>query len=174
MKITRESPAQRSAETRVEAGADPREALTPESIQGVRDFTARKTLEQAHALVSGLVRIHDEATADEADRALAEDLESVGITAADAEQIAREALSLMELMADRDRKAEIFHAAVKEAGQAERAMYERLAAIARVLRAKLGSRSPALAKLGVPPDADVHKARPRPPGKAIFSAVAAK
>lgn len=174
MKITRESPEHRSATTPVERSADPREALTPESIQGVRDFTARKTLEQAQALIAGLLRIHDEESADESDRALADELAGVGITAVDAEQIALQAMSLVELMADRDRKAEIFHAAVKEASQAERAMYERLAAIARVLRAKLGSRSPALAKLGVPPDADLQKTRPRPTGKAIFSAVAAK
>jgi len=174
MKITRESPDHRSAVIRVEPSEDTRAALTLESIQSVRDFTARKTLEQAHALIAGLLRVHDEASADDADRALADDLASVGITAVDAEQIALQAASLMELMADRDRKAEIFHQAVKEAGQAERAMYERLAAIARVLRAKLGSRSPALAKLGVPPDVDLHKTRPRPPGKAIFSAVASK
>jgi hypothetical protein len=160
MKITRESP-----ETA------PR--LTPAMIREVKDFTARKTLEQAHAFVAGLTEVARGAESDEADRELLRDLAEVGVTPIDGEQLVREAAALMELMADRDRKAEIFHAAVKEAGQAERAMYERLATLAKLLRARLGGDAPALAKLGVPADVLPERHR-RPAGKAIYSAVADK
>lgn len=174
MKINRQSPGDRGRVTRDETTNVGEEGLTPESIQRVRDFTARKTLEQALAFVTGLRRLHADPDPDEADRALLAELESVGIGAHDAEHLGRMAIDLIELMADRDRKAEVFHAAVKEAGQSERAMYERLASIARVLRARLGSRSPDLGKLGVPPDpAPDNKPRPRG-GKGIFSAVVVK
>lgn len=174
MKMTRESLEDRSTVARDEQRADPAAAFTADSIQHVRDFTARKTLEQAHSFVAGLQRLFGETDPDDADRALRAELESVGISERDAEIIAQEALDLMDLMADRDHKAEIFHAAVKEAGQGERAMYERLAAIARVLRARLGGRSPGLSKLGVPPDPHP-TTRPRHRGgKGIFSALAVK
>jgi|HubBroStandDraft_6_1064221.scaffolds.fasta_scaffold112707_2 hypothetical protein len=141
MKITREPPLDGVALS----------AFTPDSIRPVRDFTARKTLEQAHTFVAGLVALAREAERDEGARDLVRKLASVGITEADAQQIAAEAVALIAMMAERDREAEVFHAAVREAGQGERAMYERLAALARVLRVRLGDRSPALAKLGVPP-----------------------
>jgi hypothetical protein len=164
MKIRRESPESRPSP----------EAFTLDVIKPVRDFTARKTLEQAHAFVTGLTRVLRDAESSEADGTLLRELQGAGIGARDAEQIAAQALSLIALMEDRDRKAEVFHAAVKEAGQGERAMYERLAALAQALRARLGGRSPALAKLGVPPEGggDPKIAR-RPLGKAVFSAVAA-
>jgi hypothetical protein len=166
MKITQDS-----LEDGRAAGGTALAAFTPDAIRPVRDFTARKTLEQAHAFVAGLTRILEQAGADEADRALLAELTSVGITGADAEQLATDALALIERMADRDRKAEIFHAAVKEAGQGERAMYERLAALARVLRLKLGPRDPALTRFGVPAEAEGEaKPRAKPLGKAIFSA----
>lgn len=151
--------------------APARPPFTPDGIRAVRDFTARKTLEQAHAFVHGLASLED---GDDGDRALLADLAAAGLTAEEAAALVEQAVSLMALMADRDEKAEIFHAAVKEAGLAERAMYERLAGIARTLRNELGDRSPMLAKLGVPPaGGDIVKARPRP-GKAIFSAAAGK
>jgi hypothetical protein len=175
MKITQDSPADGRALGNAALRGAALGAFTPESIRPVRDFTARKTLEQAHAFVAGLTGILADAGTDEADQALLTDLASVGITGADAELLATEALALIERMADRDRKAEIFHAAVKEAGQGERAMYERLAALARVLRLKLGPRAPALTRFGVPAEPE-GEARPRPKtlGKAIFSAAIAK
>ena len=170
MKITHDSPRNARA-----AGGAALGAFTLESIRPVRDFTARKTLEQAQAFVAGLTRILAEADTDEGDQALLADLASVGITAADAEQLAGDALALVERLADRDRKAEVFHDAVKEAGQGERAMYERLAALARVLRLKLGARAPALTRFGVPAEAEAEaKPRAKPLGKAIFSAAVAK
>jgi hypothetical protein len=174
MKMTRESPEDGTAVARGEQRADAAAAFTSESIQRVRDFTARKTLEQALSFVTGLQRLFDESDPDEADRTLRAELGSVGISARDAEIIAHEALDLMDLMADRDRKAEIFHAAVKEAGQGERAMYERLAAVARILRARLGGRSPSLEKLGVPPDPKPTTRTRIRGGKGIFSALAVK
>jgi hypothetical protein len=141
MKITREPPVDGAALS----------VFTPDSIRPVRDFTARKTLEQAHAFVAGLVTLAREAERDPGARDLVRDLANVGITEADAAQIAAEAVALIAMMEERDREAEVFHAAVREAGQGERAMYDRLAALARVLRGRLGDRSPALAKLGVPP-----------------------
>jgi hypothetical protein len=126
--------------------------FTLQSIRPVRDPTARRTLEQAHALVEGIARVlRDAATSDEAAR-LASELDAIGMTAEEAEHVAAQALALVELMADRDRKADVFHAAVRAAGQGERAMGERLGAIARQLRQKLGATSPALAGFGVPPD----------------------
>lgn len=170
MKTSHESPGDRGAVAGEEGSGGGPAVFTPESIQRVKDFTARKTLEQAHAFVTGLGRLLAEPDPDDSDRALLRDLASLGIGARDAEQVAGQAISLMELMADRDRKAEIFHAAVKEAGQSERAMYERLALFARVLRGRLG-RSAGLAKVGVAPEAE--RAGPRP-GKAIYSAATGK
>ena len=170
MKITKDSPESTRPGHGTAVGA-----FTLESIRPVRDFTARKTLEQAHAFVAGLTGILEDAGKGEADPAILAELAGVGITAADAEMIAVEALSLIERMADRDRKAEVFHAAVKEAGQGERAMYERLAALARVLRLRLGARAPVLARFGVPPGtATEPRPRPRPIGKAIYSVMAMK
>lgn len=170
MKITQDSP--RNGRAASGAALD---AFTLESIRPVRDFTARKTLEQAHAFVAGLTRLLSDAETDEGDRTLVAALASVGITRADAEQLAGDALALVERMNDRDRKAEIFHAAVKEAGQGERAMYERLAALARVLRLELGARAPALTRFGVPAEAEVEaKPRAKPLGRAIFSAATVK
>jgi hypothetical protein len=175
MKITGDTRPNRSAEAPEPEGGGASPTFSLASIQEVRDFTARKTLEQAHALVTGLRGVLAAADDTEADAALAVDLERVGIGAADAERLAAEAVALMELMADRDRKADVFHAAVKEAGQSERAMYEKLATLARVLRAELRGSPTALGKLGVPAlGAELQKARPRPVGKAIFSAVASK
>ena len=172
MRISQESP--EDAPT-VEVPAS--EAFTLESIRPVRDFTARKTLEQAHAFVEGLVRmLRDAETGEEASR-LKADLAAVGITANDAEQLAAQAVTLIEVMADRDRKADIFHAAVREAGQGERAMYERLAGLARLLRLKLGASAPELAGFGVPPElSDEIKARAatRPPPRPIYSAATPK
>src|SRR5580698_5332505 len=147
MRISQESPEDAPTEE-----VPAREAFTLESIRPVRDFTARKTLEQAHAFVEGIVRIFHDAASDEEASRLVADLAAVGITANDAEQLAAQAVTLIEVMADRDRKADIFHAAVREAGQGERAMYERLATLARLLRLQLGATSPALANFGVPPE----------------------
>lgn len=170
MKISRESPEDARAG---DGGA--RAAFTLESIRPVRDFTARKTLEQAHAFVDGIGRIFRDAETDEAAQHLVRDLARVGITAADAEQLAAQAAALIEVMADRDRKADVFQAAVREAGQGERAMYERLAALARLLRLELGATAPTLARFGVPPDVSGEaKARARQPGKRIYSAATPK
>ncbi|MFT3764983.1 MAG: hypothetical protein QM820_05620 [Minicystis sp.] len=175
MTITRESPDDGSVAPEGEGRGAAPAALTLESIQSVRDFTARKTLEQAYAFVTGLRALLRDGAVDESDRALLRDLERAGIGPEDADQIAAEAVALMEIMADRDRKADVFHAAVKAAGQSERAMYERLASVARALREELGGRAPALAKLGVPSlGGEAGKARPRTPSKGIFSAAAVK
>jgi hypothetical protein len=151
-------------------------AFTIETIRPVRDFTARKTLEQAHAFAAGLADVARAAEHDAEARRLLGELESVGISALDVERTANEALALIELMAERDRKADLFHAAVRAAGQAERTMYERLTSVGRLLRVKLGDRSPALARFGVPTDAAedarrVKVARPAtlPPAKAVGS-----
>jgi hypothetical protein len=145
-------------------------AFTLETIRPVRDFTARKTLEQAHAFAVGLADIARAAEHDAEARRMLGELESVGISALDVERTANEALALIELMAERDRKADLFHAAVRAAGQAERTMYERLASVGRLLRVKLGDRSPALACFGVPVDAEearrVKSARPTTPAPA--------
>jgi hypothetical protein len=146
-------------------------AFTLESIRPVRDFTARKTLEQAHAFVEGVARVFADAGADEGAARLVRELAHVGVTAADAEQLAAQAVALIEVMADRDRKADVFHAAVREAGQSERAMYERLAGLARVLRLELGAGSPALSRFGIPPGLpDDARVRVKQAAKPIFSA----
>lgn len=147
MKSTPDSPEDKSALT-----DEALDAFTLESIRPVRDFTARKTLEQAHAFATGLAGVARTAAGDDEARGLLAELARIGITPSDAELVAQQAIALMKTMADRDQKADVFHAAVKEAGQAERAMYERLASLARLLRGRLGARSPALATFGVPPD----------------------
>jgi hypothetical protein len=149
-----------------------RDAFTLESIRPVRDFTARKTLEQAHAFVEGLTQVFSDAESDESAQALVRELESVGITAAEAAEITNEALHVIELMADRDHKADVFHAAVREAGQGERAMYTRLASLARLLRLKLGPSAPALTRFGVPPTPQ-GEGKPKPPTP-LFSAATSK
>jgi hypothetical protein len=172
MKISQESPEDARAEPRAASSA-----FTLESIRPVRDFTARKTLEQAHAFVEGLGRTFRDAATDEQAAGLAGELASVGITGADAEQLAAQAVALIEVMADRDRKADVFHAAVREAGQSERAMYERLVTLAGVLRRQLGPTAPALANFGVPPEvSDEAKARARQPvpPRSIYSAATLK
>jgi hypothetical protein len=172
MKITGEPPeGARPGEPPASAG------FTLDSIRPVRDFTARKTLEQAHAFVEGIARTFRDADTDEDAARLVRDLADVGITAADAEQLAAQAVALVEVMGDRDRKADIFQMAVREAGQGERAMYERLVAFARVLRLQLGATSPALARFGVPPEvSDEARARAKqpPPSRPIYSAATFK
>ena len=138
MRISQDSPESGPVPER-----DARDAFTLESIRPVRDFTARKTLEQAHAFVEGVTRMFHDAETDEGAALLVRDLAGVGITALDAELLAAQAVTLIERMADRDLKADIFQAAVREAGQGERAMYERLASLARVLRVRLGATAPA-------------------------------
>lgn len=142
--------------------------FTRDSIEPVRDFTARKTLEQAHAFVTGLASVLRGAEERESDRALLRELAAAGITADDADEVARAALSLVDLMADRDRMAELYQAAVRDAVLGERAMYERLAELAHVLRARLGSRSPALSRFGVPAETDP-RSRAKPLGRALAS-----
>jgi hypothetical protein len=171
MRISQDSPEASPAAPERDA---PQE-FTLESIRPVRDFTARKTLEQAHAFVEGVIRIFRDAETDEDAELLVRDLAGVGITAADAEQLAAQAVTLIEMMADRDRKADVFQAAVREAGQGERAMYERLASLARVLRVRLGATAPALANFGVPPEvSDAAKARARQAPKGIYGAATPK
>ncbi len=172
MKITRE-PLEDARDGETQASV----AFTLESIRPVRDFTARKTLEQAHAFVEGIVRTFRDVETDADAARLVRDLARVGITAADAEQLAAQAVALVEVMADRDGKADVFQAAVREAGQGERAMYERLVALARLLRLRLGPSSPALARFGVPPEiAGEARARAKqpPPPKAFYSAATFK
>ncbi len=170
MRIAEKSPVARSIPPQAD---DSPAAFTLESIRAVRDFTARRALEQAHAFVVGIARLAGDDEPDDEDRALLRELESAGLTAHDADQLAAQAMELIALIADRDRKADVFHEAVKEASHGERAMNEQLAAITRALRARLGDRSPALAKLGVPPEGgDADKARPKPPARTIFSAAA--
>jgi hypothetical protein len=142
------------------AGEAPR-GLTPESIAAVRDFTARKTLEQAHAFTRGLLGALHPTSLDDAPRALALALDSAGISLADAEQIAAEGVALIAVMAERDRRAEAFHAAVRAAGESERALYDRLSSFARLLRMNLGPSSPALASFGVPTAEGFDAPRPR-------------
>ena len=135
--------------------------LTPESIAAVKDFTARKTLEQAHAFTRGLVAALDTAPRQGEPRSLAQALSSAGISLADAEQIAAEGVALIAVMAERDRRAEAFHAAVRAAGDSERALYDRLASFARLLRMNLGPSSPSLASFGVPIAEGFEPPRPR-------------
>ncbi|MEO7330044.1 MAG: hypothetical protein ABI193_15825 [Minicystis sp.] len=129
----------------------PFSGFTAASIATIRDFTARKTLEQSLAFAQGLAEVlgHD----GDGDRGeIAEALNSVGIYRSDAEQIAIEGAALMALLEDRDRKAELFEAASRAAAAKERSLYERLGSFARLLRLKLGPGSPALACFGVPPE----------------------
>ena len=135
--------------------------LTPESIAAVKDFTARKTLEQAYTFTRGLAGALHSTSNDEAPRALARALDSAGISLDDAEQIGAEGVALIAVMAERDRRAEAFHAAVRAAGESERALYDRLSSFARLLRMNLGPSSPALASFGVPTAEGFDAPRPR-------------
>jgi hypothetical protein len=135
--------------------------LTPESIASVKDFTARKTLEQARAFTRGLADVLHEAPRAGELGSLAQALISAGISLADVEQIAAEGVALMDAMAERDRRAEAFHAAVRAAGEGERALYDRLSSFARLLRMTLGPSSPSLASFGVPPAEGFERARVR-------------
>jgi hypothetical protein len=130
-------------------GEAPR-GLTPESIAAVKDFTARKTLEQAHAFARGLAEVIYQAPREGEPGPLAQALTSAGISLADAEQIAAEGVALIAVMEERDRRADAFHAAVRAAGDSERALYDRLSSFARLLRMSLGPSSPALVSFGVP------------------------
>ena len=132
--------------------------LTPESIATVKDFTARKTLEQAHAFTRGLIHALDPAPRE---GALAQALSSAGISLADAEQIAAEGAALIAAMDERDRRAEAFHIAVRAAADRERALYDRLSSFARLLRMNLGPSSPSLVSFGVPVAEGVESPRPR-------------
>ena len=136
--------------------------LAPESIAAVKDFTARKTLEQAHAFARGLAGVLGGAPAEET-RPLAQALESAGVSLADAEQIAAEGVALIAVLQERDRRAAALEAAVRCAGESERALYDRLSCFARLLRANLGPSSPLLASFGVPiaEGFDVARARSR-------------
>jgi hypothetical protein len=126
--------------------------FSPEAIAHVKDLNARTTLEQAHALALGLVEVllAEGSGANSTDLALK--LGSLGISLDAAEQIASEGVALIEMIAERDRKAELFHAAVMAASESERVLYERISSYARLLRSKLGPRDPALDQFGVPPD----------------------
>ena len=137
--------------------------LAPGSIAAVKDFTARKTLEQAHAFARGLAGVLLDAPAGEETRPLAQALESAGVSLADAEQIAAEGVALIAVLEERDRRAEAFQAAVRSAGESERALYDRLSAFARLLRTNLGPSSPLLGSFGVPvaEGFDVVRARSR-------------
>ena len=138
--------------------------LAPESIASVRDFTARKTLEQAHAFARGLADVLRDAPREgEETRPLAHALRSAGVGLADAEQVAAEAVALIAVLEERDRRAEAFQAAVRSAGESERALYDRLSSFARLLRTNLGPTSPLLASFGVPvaEGFDVARARSR-------------
>ena len=70
-------------------------------------------------------------------------------------------MALIAVMAERDRRAEAFHAAVRAAGDGERALYDRLSSLARLLRMKLGPSSPSLASFGVPTAEGFEPPRPR-------------
>jgi hypothetical protein len=125
--------------------------FTAEAIAAVRDFTARKTLEQSLAFAQGLAEVLRPGQGG-ARAELAEMLLGVGIYRSDAEQLAIEGAALIALIADRERKAEQHEAAVRAAAAKERALYERLVSFARLLRLKLGPTAPALACFGVPPE----------------------
>jgi hypothetical protein len=135
--------------------------LTPESIAAVKDFTARKTLEQAHAFTRGIAAALDTAPREGEQCPLAQALSSAGISLADAEQIAAEGVALIAVMAERDRRAEAFHAAVRAASDGERALYDRLSSFARLLRMHLGPSSPSLVSFGVPVAEGFDPPRPR-------------
>jgi hypothetical protein len=141
----------------------PAHTFSLEEIRPVRDPMARRALEHAQAFVEGVTQVVREAETDDAVAHLREELAAIGIGASEAERVAGEARELIELMADRDRKADVFHAAVRAAGQSERAMVERLAALTRQLRIRLGATAPELALFGVPPDVpDEAKPRSKP------------
>jgi hypothetical protein len=129
----------------------PFSGFTAASIAAIRDFAARKTLEQSLAFAQGLAEVLRPGS-DGAHGEIAEALAGVGIYRSDAEQIAIEGAALVALIEDRDRKAEIFEAASRAAAAKERSLYERLGSFARLLRLKLGPSSPALACFGVPPE----------------------
>ncbi|MFO0755218.1 MAG: hypothetical protein U0359_01900 [Byssovorax sp.] len=146
----------------------PTAGFTPEVIAKVRDFATRKTLEQAHAFALGLsevLRPGSEASDDE----LGEALSAIGIFRSDAEQIAVESLMLIQLVAERERRAEALEAAAAAAAERERSLYARLGSFARLLRLKLGPTSPALARFGIPidpglpPTVRARTLRPGPP-----------
>jgi hypothetical protein len=126
--------------------------FTSESIALVRDFTARKTLEQAHVFAHGLAEVFLAGPSEIDDDDLAQKLAAVGISLADAEQIAGEGVALVRMMNERDRCAELLHAAVLAASEGERMLYERLSSFAGLLRNRLGARAPALVQFGVPPE----------------------
>jgi hypothetical protein len=160
--------------TTLEGEAPP--GLTPESIAAVRDFTARKTLEQAYTFTRGLTDALDTAPRGGEPSTLAAALTSAGISRADAEQIAAEGAALIAAMDERDRRAEAFHAAVRAAGDGERALYDRLSSFARILRMKLGPSSPSLASFGVPTaeGLDAPRARARSTRPAALDSTASK
>ncbi|MEP7124514.1 MAG: hypothetical protein ABJE95_26535 [Byssovorax sp.] len=145
---------------RVAVGEAP-PGLTPESIAAVKDFTARKTLEQAYAFTTGLVDALDTAPREGGPPPLAQALAGAGISRADAEQIAGEGVALIAVMAERDRRAEALQAASRTASESERALYDRLASFARLLRMNLGPSSPALPSFGVPVAEGFESPRPR-------------
>jgi hypothetical protein len=124
--------------------------LATDSIAAVKDFTARKTLEQAHAFARGLADALGGAPREGETKPLAHVLTSAGISLADAEQVAAEGSALIALMEERDRRAEAFQAAARAAGESERALYDRLSSFARLLRQSLGPSSPLLGSFGVP------------------------
>lgn len=144
--------------------------LAPGSISAVKDFTARKTLEQAHAFARGLADVLRGAPREEEEETqpLSRALQSAGVGLADAEQVAAEAIALIAVLEERDRRAEAFQAAVRSAGESERALYDRLSSFARLLRASLGPSSPLLVSFGVPiaEGFDVTRARSRAAGPA--------
>lgn len=129
-----------------------RPRLDPDSIAAVKDFTARKTLEQARALARGLAAaLQGAPSAGEGEtKSLLQELQGAGLSLADAEQIAAEGVALIAAMEERDRRAEAFQTAVRRAGESERALYDRLSGLARLLRTRLGPSSPALVSFGVP------------------------
>ena len=137
--------------------------LAPQSIAAVKDFTARKTLEQAHAFACRLADVLRDTPREEETRPLAHALQSAGISLADAEQIAAEGIALIAVLEERERRAEAFQVAVRNAGESERALYDRLSSFARLLRTSLGPSSPLLASFGVPiaEGFDVARARSR-------------
>ena len=153
------------------AGESP-SGLAPESIASVKDFTARKTLEQAHAFARGLADVLRDAPREEEEktRPLAHALRSAGVSLADAEQIAAEGVALIAVLEERDRRAQALEAAVRSAGESERALYDRLSSFARLLRENLGPSSPLLVSFGVPvaEGFDVARARVRSARSAVL------
>jgi hypothetical protein len=127
----------------------PLPGFTKDAIASIRDFTARKTLEQSHAFAQGLAEVLRPGN-DNAQSEVADALAGIGIYRSDAEHLALESLALMQLIAERDRRAELLEAAAAAAAERERSLYARLSSFARLLRLKLGPTSPALALFGVP------------------------